>query len=160
MGEPREMTPLLAMFCGAVVMFGVVTPGVSTSFIIMNMNAYESFLSVFAHFFDDPARNIVFVGCAALGFLIVAVPMLLLTRTMLRRFHRQSFYFLFGILLSTLVGCIIQEVMRNMGGISALKIVIVILLFAAGVACSYFMEKAMKNIELRKEEEQKPAESE
>ncbi|MBQ3938829.1 MAG: DUF368 domain-containing protein [Clostridia bacterium] len=159
-GEPREMTPLLAMFCGAVVMFGVVTPGVSTSFIIMNMNAYESFLSVFAHFFDDPARNIVFVGCAALGFLIVAVPMLLLTRTMLRRFHRQSFYFLFGILLSTLVGCIIQEVMRNMGGISALKIVIVILLFAAGVACSYFMEKAMKNIELRKEEEQKPAESE
>ncbi|MBQ7060564.1 MAG: DUF368 domain-containing protein [Clostridia bacterium] len=152
-GEAREMTPLLAMLCGAVVMFGVVTPGVSTSFIIINMNAYESFLNVFAHFFDDPARNIVFALFAALGFLIVAVPMLLLARTVLRRYHRQSFYFLFGILLATLVGCIVQEVIRNRAGISAGEAVIIILLFIGGVVASYFMERAMKKLELRKETE-------
>ena len=150
-GTPREMTPLLSMLCGAVVMFGVVTPGVSTSFIIINMNAYQSFLNVFAHFFDDPGRNIVLAGFAALGFVIVAVPMLLLARTMLRKYHRQSFYFLFGILLATLVGCIVQEVVRNQNGIEPIRIVIIALLFIAGVAASYFMERAMHKLELREE---------
>lgn len=156
----REMTPLLAMLCGAVVMFGVVTPGVSTSFIIINMNAYQSFMNVFAHFFDDPGKNIVFVGCAAVGFLIVAVPMLLLAKTMLRRYHRQSFYFLFGFLIATIVGCVMQEVRRNSSGIGAVELLICIALFIAGAVLSFIMERAMKKLELRDkgaESENEPA---
>ena len=156
----REMTPLLAMLCGAVVMFGVVTPGVSTSFIIINMNAYQSFMNVFAHFFDDPGKNSVFVGCTAVGFLIVAVPMLLLAKTMLRRYHRQSFYFLFGFLIATIVGCVMQEVRRNSGGIGAVELLICIALFIAGAVLSFIMERAMKKLELRDkgaESENEPA---
>ncbi|MBO4879770.1 MAG: DUF368 domain-containing protein [Clostridia bacterium] len=159
-GAEREMTPLLAILCGAVVMFGVVTPGVSTSFIIINMNCYDSFLKVFAHFFDDPARNIVFALCAALGFVIVAVPMLLLARTVLRRYHRQSFYFLFGFLIATLVGCIIQETIRNSAGIEPLRLVIIIVLFIIGAVISYVMERAMKKLELREATEHEEAETE
>ena len=152
-GAQREMTPLLALVCGAVVMFGVVTPGVSTPFIIINMNCYESFLNVFAHFFDDPAKNIVFAAFAALGFLLVAVPMLLLARTMLRRFHRQSFYFLFGFLIATLVGCIIQEALRpREAPLTALNIAIIAALFIAGAAITYIMERAMKKLELKEAE--------
>lgn len=159
-GESREMTPLLAMLCGAVVMFGVVTPGVSTSFIIINMNAYESFLNVFAHFFDDPARNIVFAAFAAVGLLIVAVPMLLLARTVLRRFHCQSFYFLFGILLATLAGCIVQEVIRNLGGVKFWEVILFIVLFIGGVIASFFMEKAMQKLKDKDQEGQLPADTE
>ena len=160
-GAQREMTPLLAMLCGAVVMFGVVTPGVSTSFIIINMNAYESFLSVFAHFFDDPARNIVFALFTVIGLAIVAIPMLLLARTVLRRWHRQSFYFLFGILLATLAGCIVQEVIRNSAGIAPLRLVIIIALFIIGTVISFIMERAMKKLGLREPAEHAdPAEKE
>jgi Predicted membrane protein len=153
-GAQREMTPLLALVCGAVVMFGVVTPGVSTSFIIINMNCYNSFLNVFAHFFDDPGKNLVFAGFTALGFLLVAVPMLLLARTMLRKFHRQSFYFLFGFLLATLVGCIIQESIRpRTEALTALNIAIIAVLFIVGAVISFVMERAMKKMELHEAEE-------
>ena len=147
-GEARQMTPLLAVLCGAVVMFGVVTPGVSTSFIIINMNAYKSFLNVFAHFFDDPAHNIVYAAFAGLGFLIVAVPLLLLARKMLKQYHRQSFYFLFGFLIATIVGCVMQEIRRPREPMGALEIIIIIVLFAIGVVASYYMERAMKKLEL------------
>ena len=157
-GESRQMTPLLAILCGAVVMFGVVTPGVSTSFIIINMNAYKSFLNVFAHFFDDPAKNLVLAAFAGLGFLIVAVPLLLLARTMLRKYHRQSFYFLFGFLIATIVGCVMQEIRRPRAGISALEIIIIAVLFIIGAIGSYYMEKAMKKLELAAAEKEAAAE--
>ena len=151
-GASRELTPLLAMACGAIVMMGVVLPGVSTSFVLINMNVYESFLNVFADFMSDPGRNAVLALFVVIGILLVAVPMLFIVRKVLMRFHRQSFYFLFGILIATLVGCIIQEVQRNMGGVPFYRILIFLLLFAAGAVGSYFMEKSMKKLELREKE--------
>ena len=77
--------------------------------------------------------------------------MLLIVRKVLNRFHRQSFYALFGILLATIVGCVIQEVMRNQAGIGFLRIVVLVVLFAGGVAASYAMDSATKKLELNEE---------
>ena len=147
----RELTPLLAALAGAIIMMGIVLPGVSTSFILINLNIYESFLSTFTNFFSDPGRNLVLALFAGLGVLVVAVPMLFLVRKVLLKHHCQSFYFLFGVLVATLVGCVIQEVQRNSGGIEAVRLLIIIVLFALGVVASYFMDKATKKMKLQQE---------
>lgn len=147
----RELTPLLAALCGGIIMIGTVLPGVSTSFILINMNVYKSFMEVFTKFFSNPGQNIVLGLSALAGILIVAIPMLLIVRKVLNRFHRQSFYALFGILIATIVGCVIQEVLRNQAGIGFLRIVILVVLFAGGVAASYAMDSAMKKLELKEE---------
>ena len=151
-----KITPLLSLVCGAIVIFGVVLPGISTSFILMNMGVYEEFLQIFTGFFSDIPGNLTLALFALLGMIVVIVPMLLLVRKVLNRFHRQSYYVLFGILISTVVGCIIQEIQRNMRGVSFVQILIYILLLAAGIIGSYFMDRAMKNLELKSEDE-KPA---
>ncbi|MBR4434685.1 MAG: DUF368 domain-containing protein [Clostridia bacterium] len=151
----KELTWFTAMLAGGIIMMGVVLPGVSTSFILINMNIYDNFLDVFAHFPDNPAQNLKFALCALLGILIVAVPMLLLVRKLLLKYHCQSFYFLFGILLATLVGCIINEVIRNSSGVSVWSILLFAALFAVGVAISYIMERAMKKLKMAEAEKEK-----
>ena len=147
----RELTPLLAALCGGIIMIGTVLPGVSTSFILINMNVYKSFMEVFTKFLSTPGQNIVLGLSSIAGILVVAIPMLLIVRKVLNRFHRQSFYTLFGILLATIVGCVIQEVMRNQAGIGFLRIVVLVVLFAGGVAASYAMDSATKKLELHEE---------
>lgn len=112
-------------------MIGTVLPGVSTSFILINMNVYKSFMEVFTKFLSNPGQNIVLGLSSIAGILVVAIPMLLIVRKVLNRFHRQSFYTLFGILLATIVGCVIQEVMRNQAGIGFLRIVVLVVLLPA-----------------------------
>ena len=99
----------------------------------------------------NPGQNIVLGLSSIAGILVVAIPMLLIVRKVLNRFHRQSFYTLFGILLATIVGCVIQEVMRNQAGIGFLRIVVLVVLFAGGVAASYAMDSATKKLELNEE---------
>ncbi|MCH5278306.1 MAG: DUF368 domain-containing protein [Christensenellaceae bacterium] len=156
-GASRELTPLLSALCGGIVMLGIVMPGVSTSFILINMNVYKSFMEVFTNFFSDPGKNIVLALFALLGILFVSIPMLMLVRKVLQKFHRQSFYVLFGILLATLAGCVLQEGAANASGVSFLEFVIFIVLFACGIAASYFMDKAMKNLELKEQDGSEPA---
>ena len=54
-------------------------------------------------------------------------------------------------MLATIVGCVIQEVMRNQAGIGFLRIVVLVVLFAGGVAASYAMDSATKKLELNEE---------
>lgn len=147
-----NLTPLLAFVAGAIVMMGIVLPGVSTSFILINLNIYESFLNTFTNFFSDFGNNLKLALFAGLGILAVAVPMLFLVRKVLLKYHCQSFYFLFGVLVATLAGCVIQEVQRNSGGIEAVRLLIIIALFALGVVASYFMDKATKKMKLHEQE--------
>lgn len=148
----RELTPLLSALAGAIIMMGIVLPGVSTSFVLINLNIYESFLNTFTKFFSDPWHNLVLVLFAGIGILVVAVPMLFLVRKVLLKHHCQSFYFLFGVLVATLAGCVIQEVQRNSGGIETVRLLIIIALFALGVVASYFMDKATKKMKLHEQE--------
>lgn len=148
----RELTPFFAALAGAIIMMGIVLPGVSTSFILINIGIYESFLNTFTNFFSDPWGNLKFALFAFIGILVVAVPMLFLVRKVLLKYHCQSFYFLFGVLVATLVGCVIQEVQRNIGGIEILRVIIIIALFGIGMIASYFMDKATQKLKLQAQE--------
>lgn len=145
----RELTPLLSAVCGGIIMVGTVLPGVSTSFVLMNMGVYEKFMKVFTNFLRDPGHNIVLALCAAAGIVIVAVPMLIIVKKVLQKYHRQSYFTLFGILIATLVGCVMQEIRNNIGGIGFLRVIILIVLFAGGVAASYAMDRATKKLEAK-----------
>ena len=131
----RELTPVLAALCGGRMM--------STSFILINMNVYKSFMEVFTKFLSNPGQNIVLGLSSIAGILVVAIPMLLIVRKVLNRFHRQSFYTLFGILLATIVGCVIQEVMRNQAGIGFLRIVVLVVLLSFLKDLRYGKEKTI-----------------
>lgn len=143
----REVTPLLAVISGGIIIFGTVLPGISTSFILINMGLYEGFLDIFTDLFGNHGHNLLLAGCTVLGILIVAVPMLLLVKKVMNRFHRQSYYTLLGILAGTVVGCVIQEIQRNIAGTSIVKVIFYIALFAFGLIMSYFMDKGMKKLE-------------
>lgn len=145
----RDVTPLIAMLCGGILMIGTVLPGVSTSFLLINMGVYENFMSIFANLvkLKDIGSNLMLAFCTLAGLLIVAVPMLLVVRKVLDKFHTQSYFALFGILVSTIIGCIIQEVLRNSGGLAFYRWIIIFALFVIGVFCSYIMEKSMKKLE-------------
>ncbi len=125
----RTITPLYAMLCGGILMVGVVVPGVSTSFILLNMGLYDNFLALFTSvpdhfmqawragegFFASIAaafQDLPLMLCALLGMLIVAVPSVFLIKKLLERFHGPAYYLIFGILVATMVGCAMQEVMR------------------------------------------------
>ncbi|MBR3299801.1 MAG: DUF368 domain-containing protein [Clostridia bacterium] len=144
-----NLTPFLAFVAGAIVMMGIVLPGVSTSFVLINLNIYESFLNTFTKLFSDFGNNIKLALFAGLGILAVAVPMLFLVRKVLLKYHSQSFYFLFGILVATLVGCVIQEIRNNAGGVSPIRYVLFAALFGLGIVASYFMDKATKKMKLQ-----------
>lgn len=148
-GVSREITPLLSAMCGGVIVIGTVIPGVSTSFVLINMNVYDSFMKLFTQFFNDVSHNIVLVLFAVLGMAVVAIPLLLLVRKLLAKFHCQSFYAIFGILLATMAGCIIQEISIYGATFTPVKLLIYVALFAVGLVASYFMDKAMQSLELK-----------
>ncbi len=128
----REVTPLMAMLCGGILMLGTVLPGVSTSFVLINMGVYENFMGIFASLvkLKNIGSNIGLALCTLAGLVIVAVPMLLVVRKALEKYHTQSYFALFGILVSTILGCVIQEVMRNSGGMELYRYFIITELFA------------------------------
>lgn len=148
----REITPLISMLCGGVVMIGVVLPGVSTSFVLINAGVYDNFMGVFTDLLslkDGFLNNLVLALCALAGLLVVAVPMLLLVRKVLEKYHGQSYFALFGILLSTIVGCLIQEVSAAQAASVLLPLyryLIYVALFAIGVVGSFIMEKSMQKM--------------
>ena len=126
-GAQRAITPLNAAFGGAVIMMGVLLPGLSISFILINLGLYEGLLSVFtsppklfmeAHRagqgFGECVRaacgNVGLMACALLGMVIVAVPVIFLVKRVIEKHHGPAYFVLFGILLATMLGCIIQEI--------------------------------------------------
>lgn len=147
----REVTPLISALCGGIIILGTVLPGVSTSFILINMGVYENFLKVFTDFFSNPGYNAMLMVFALIGVVAIAVPTLLFIRKALKKFRRQSYFVLFGILVATLVGCVIQEVQANAAVMGFIEIVLCVILFAGGVIVSYFMDRAMKKLEIKEQ---------
>lgn len=147
----RKITPLLSMLCGGIAVSGVALPGISTSFILMNMGLYDNFLQIFTKLIDNFRQNITLALFAVLGMLTVIVPMLFVVRKTLNKFHRQSYYVLFGVLISTVAGCIMQEIQRNISGVTFIQVFSCIVLLITGAIGSYFTDRAMKKLELKNE---------
>lgn len=151
----REITPLISMLCGGVVMIGVVLPGVSTSFVLINAGVYDNFMGVFTDLLslkEGFSNNLILALCTLAGLLIVAVPMLLLVRKVLEKYHGQSYFALFGILLSTIIGCIIQEASTANASLPPYRYLIYLFLFAVGVVGSFMMEKSMQKMKTDSDE--------
>lgn len=148
------VTPFQAVLCGGIVILGTVIPGLSTSFILINLGLYDSFLGIFTGLVNNFGHNLPLVLWSVLGMAAVAVPLLLIIRKLLDRFHCKSFYTIFGILLATMVTCAVQEIvmLRSVGWTFEIwKIAIYAVLFAGGLIASYYMEKAMNGLGLREE---------
>lgn len=168
----RAVTPLIAAFCGGIIMLGITLPGISTSFILINMGVYDSFMQVFVDLMklkglDFSSFSAVFTNsgyfwnnlllglCTLAGIVIVAVPTLLLVRKLLKKFHCQSYFTLFGILIAMLVGCIIQQTRSiiDIGGLAFYRYIIFAVLIAIGATGSYIMDSSMKKLEVNEKEE-------
>lgn len=173
----QELNYFNTTLCGGILMIGVVLPGVSTSFVLMNMGLYENFLGLFtsvpklfsaAHasgsgFFASlgvACQNVPLMLCALLGMIIVAVPAVLLVKKLLDRFHGQSYYLIFGVLLATMVGCAMQEIMQLVADTTFVltwwQIVIYAVLLVGGFFLCLFMERFIRFKE--DEDDNKPAE--
>ena len=164
-GAPREITPLISAMCGAIIMGGVLLPGVSISFILLNLGVYENFLHVFTDTprlfaaalkaggtFGDAVSsawpNVLLMLCGLAGMVAVAVPVLLLIRKVIDRFHGPAYYFIFGIVIATTIGCIVQEALTLSADPNYVfawwKCLIYAALFAAGFAFSIYTERFLK----------------
>lgn len=164
-GAPRDVTPLLSMVSGAIIMSGVLLPGVSISFILLDLGVYESFLAVFTAppklFIAAREAGESFGGCVSaalstvpymllglLGMLIVAVPVLLLVRHVISKHHGPAYYIILGVVIATTLGCAVQEaiaVINDAGFVFAWwKPVVWALLIAAGCVFSHSTEKFMR----------------
>lgn len=169
----RAVTPLIAAACGGIVMLGVTLPGISTSFILINMGVYDNFMQVFVDLLKLKGLDIssfsaiftnsgyfwhnILLGLSTLaGIVIVAVPTLLIVKKLLEKFHCQSYFTLFGILIAMLVGCVIQQTRSiiSVGGLAFHRYIIFAVLIAVGAACSYIMDRGMKKLEVNEKKEE------
>ena len=165
-GAARPVNWYLSLMCGAIIMAGVLLPGISISFILLNMGVYESFMDVFTEppkmfisllknggafgeslvaAFRNEFPNMIF---GALGALLVAVPMLLLVRKVINKFHGPAYYLIFGVVIATTIGCIVQEIVLLAGDPTYVftwwKPVVYAALAAGGALLSLSTERFMR----------------
>ena len=162
-GAQRDITPIYAFLGGAIVMSGVLLPGVSISFILIALGLYEGLLAVFTSppklfaaavergegFWSSVGAafgNAGLIAMALLGMVAVAVPTLILVKRVIDRHHGPAYFTMFGILLATMLGCIITEVLtlKTEGGLYTMKwwqLLIYAALFAGGLLLSLHTEK-------------------
>lgn len=169
-GADRQITPLLAVISGAIIMSGVLLPGISISFILLNLGVYYTFMDVFTEppkaFIAalkagegfGPALSNIWQGLplmlwGALGFVLVAVPVLLLVKKVIDRYHGPAYYVILGIVFATTLGCVVQEIVTLAHEANYVltwwKPVIYAALLAGGIILSLSTEKFMhyKNTE-------------
>lgn len=126
-GAEREITPLLAVISGAIIMSGVLLPGISISFILLNIGVYYTFMDVFTEppkaflaslkagegfgaAFSNIIQGLPLMLWGALGFVLVAVPVLFLVKKVIDKYHGPAYYIILGIVFATTLGCIVQEI--------------------------------------------------
>ena len=166
-GAAREINLFWSFVSGAIIMGGVLLPGISISFILLNLGVYQSFMDVFA---DPPKRFIALLreggafgpsfvtafandipnmAFGALGAIVVAVPMLLIVRKVINKYHGPAYFLIFGIVIATTIGCGVQEVValaaKDSGYVFAWwKPIVYILLIVAGAVFTLLTEKFMR----------------
>lgn len=172
-GAPREITPLLAVISGAIIMSGVLLPGISISFILLNLGVYENFMHVFTNppklfiaslkagetfgaALKSASGTLPLMLFGILGIVIIAVPVLLLVKKVIDRFHGPAYYLIFGIVIATTIGCVVQEIFALKADPTFVfkwwKPVLCVALIAVGAGLSLSTEKFMRYKETEEEE--------
>lgn len=163
-GAPRELTPVLCMISGAIIMSGVLLPGVSISFILILLGVYENFLKVFTspprilieglkagspfgEAFRSALTTVPYMLYGLLGMVLIAVPVILLVKKVIDKYHGPAYYIIFGVVVATTLGCIIQEAMELINSADFVltwwKPIVWAALLAGGIVFSLSTEKMM-----------------
>lgn len=101
-GQPLAEAPLLlappqAMIAGAVIAFGTVVPGISTSFILIYLGWYAAVISAIGNL------KLITLFWLGLGFVICALLTIKLVRWLFGRLHGYAYYAVLGFLLVSLI---------------------------------------------------------
>lgn len=123
-----EVTPFILLLGGAVLALGIVVPGISSSFILMQMGIYEKILTGITEF------DIFLIFWVGLGALITAILLVKIVNMAFKKFAGYAHYAAFGFLASSIVS--VFPGFRD--GIYA---VIDIILFLLGTVFVYFFLK-------------------
>lgn len=91
------LNPMTALLGGTVIAVGTVIPGVSSSFLLIQLGIYEPFLEALTTF-DIPILFFVAVGCGS-----VALVLVLAADWVFKRFHGVAYYAVLGILAGSVV---------------------------------------------------------
>lgn len=121
-----ELSAVNTMICGAVVAVGTIIPGISSSFMLMYLGAYEGLLAAITSF-DIKILVLLGIGSVVTGLLIIR-----LVEVLFRRFHGFAYYTVIGFLLGSMV--MVFPGLRNGGALA-----VDISLFLVSAAASFAM---------------------
>ena len=118
-----------AFLAGAMIMAGMMIPGMSTSFLLMYLGLYAPLLNALT------SLNIPMLFCVGMGALVVGAAMLYFVRKVFQKHHGYTYYSVFGFLLGTLV-------LIFPGFSSGYLVVLDIALAALSFGLSYWLTKS------------------
>ncbi len=120
-----EVTSFILLLGGAVLALGIVVPGISSSFILMQMGIYEKILTGITEF------DIYLIFWVGIGALITAILLVKLVNMAFKKFSGFAHYAAFGFLISSIVA-----VFPGFRG--GLYTVVDLILFAVGAVSVYW----------------------
>lgn len=125
--QASELNISTLLICGGILAFGMIIPGISSSFILIRMNVYEKLIYEFTHF------NIPSVIWTGIGFITVLLLSIKFVNFALNKFRGYTYFAAFGFLVSSVVSAIpsissvadafINAALLFVGGISSYLLV-------------------------------------
>lgn len=121
----HSVSPLQLFIGGGVLSLGMIIPGISSSFILIEMGIYDDIISSFVNI------DIVSVIFVVLGIAVFALASIKLVSSAFERFHGYAYYASLGFLLSTMISVIPEKC----------SLVDIILLILSMIGVFLFMKK-------------------
>lgn len=124
------LTVPILLLSGGILAFGMIIPGISSSFILIQMNVYEKLIYEFTHF------NLPSIFWTGLGFVTALLLSIKLVSVALKKYRSYTYFAAFGFLLSSVVS-IFPPIL------SLTDLFIDLFLVFAGSFLSYFLVKRL-----------------
>jgi len=122
--DTEQLNIVSTIICGAILAFGTIVPGISSSFILMRLGMYEVLLAALADI------NIKILAIAGIGFVVTAIAIIKLVDILFSKFRGFSYYAVMGFLIGSMV-------MIFPGFRTGFELAIDIFLFLASASVSY-----------------------
>jgi len=126
-----QINLVTTVLCGAVLAFGTIVPGISSSFILMRLGMYETLLAALADI------NIKILAMAGIGFVVTALAIIKLVDILFSKFRGFAYYAVMGFLIGSMV-------MIFPGFRTGFDLVIDIFLFLASAGVSFITMRLKK----------------
>lgn len=93
-----SLNPITSIICGGVIAIGTVIPGISSSFMLIQLGVYKELLAALTSF---DYKTVLFLG---LGFGVTAIAFIFIASYLFNRFRAFSYYGVIGFLLGSVTG--------------------------------------------------------